>query len=159
MECKLEKRNGRWTCLDCGWIYAIESDNPPRRPCPKGKPKEIPQYTTGTIMHDLLSERLGVGLKTGCACKAWIDQMNIWGPIESRENLVKIVNALLAEAKRRDWQLDGRPMLSVAASVGTKLPGGMYFARAWTRSLVTEAINRSEQNEKPPVDVRNNDRT
>ena len=74
--------------------------------------------------------------------------MNEWGPKGCRENLVKIVNALLAEAKRRKWQLEGRPILSKVAKIGTALPGGMIFARSWARKLVLEAIERSEQNEK-----------
>lgn len=156
IDCKLELNEaGHYYCPACGWVYPLNTAKPPRRNCPTAKdaPRPLPKYTTGTIMHDMLQEKLGVGMKAGCACKAWIDQMNVWGPIESRENLVKIVNALLAEAKRRGWKLDGRPMLSAAACVGTKCPGGLIFARAWTRKLVTEAINRSEQYEESKVIV------
>ena len=106
------------------------------------------KYKTGDILHNLLRDKLGTGFKTGCACKAWIAKMNEWGPKGCRENLVKIVNALLAEAKRREWQLDGRPILSKVARIGACVPGSMCFARAWARRLVREAIRRSEQNEK-----------
>ena len=116
-------------------------------------------YNTGDMLHGLLRERLGVGIKDGCQCREWIDRMNQWGPDGSRKYLTQIVNALLAEADRRQWQIDGRPLLTKAAKIGTNIPGGMIFARAWVRALVTEAINRSEQSEKPQVDVRRDDRT
>ncbi len=148
--CTLERTDkGLWQCSVCGWTYPHQTDKPPRRTCP-----EPPPYTTGDILHDLLAEKLGVGLKEGCACKAWISQMNVWGPTGSREHLVGIVNALLAEAKRREWKLEGKPILSKVAGIGTTLPGGMIFARAWTRRLVNEAITRSERHEEDKMELR-----
>lgn len=116
-------------------------------------------FTTGTILHDLLSDKLGVDAMEGCRCKEWIDKMNVWGPVGSRKYLTKIVNALLAEAKRRQWKLSGHPILTKAAQIGTDLPGGMIFARAWVRRIVLQAITRSEQSEESKVDVRRDDRT
>ncbi len=104
-------------------------------------------YTTGTILHDLIQERLGVGLKKGCACKMWIDRMNVWGPTETLENIVPIVNALLAEAKRREWEIEGRPLLSATAKMVDKTPLGVIIARTWARRLVKEAVHRSEEYE------------
>ncbi len=103
-------------------------------------------YTTGIILHALLQDKLGTGFKSGCACKEWLARMNEWGPGGCRENLKKIVGGLLAEAKRRQWVLDGHPILSKVAAIGTELPGGMIFARAWARKIVLEAITRSERN-------------
>jgi len=107
----------------------------------------------GTILHTLLLSRLGTDVVSGCACRAWISQMNRWGPDRCRDNLIKIVNALLAEAKRREWKLDGKPILSRIAKYGTTLPGGIIFARSWARKLVLEAIKRSEQSEEPDLGV------
>ena len=163
MNCVFVKQvDGTWVCCICGWCYNRALDKPPRRNCPKSSVRpptltelieavcriERPKYKTGDILHNLLQDKLGTGFKTGCACKAWITKMNEWGPKGCRENLVKIVNALLAEAKRREWQLDGRPILSKVARIGACVPGSMCFARAWARRLVREAIRRSEQNEK-----------
>lgn len=33
-ECRLTLVSGRWTCPQCGWVYRLESEKPPRRNCP-----------------------------------------------------------------------------------------------------------------------------
>lgn len=99
----------------------------------------------GNVLHDLLLERLGVALTSDCDCDKWVMLMNAWGPKGCRENLSKIVGALLNEAQRRSWKLSGRPLLSIAARVGTFTPWGRAYARAWARSLVREAIEQCEE--------------
>ena len=84
-------------------------------------------------------------MEAGCECKKWINLMNAWGPKECRNHIDRIVNALMNEAKRRKWQLDGRPLLSVAARVGALTPWGRAYARRWARSLVLKAIEGSNE--------------
>lgn len=33
-----QNEQGLWQCSECGWVYPKESEKPPRRNCPKGKP-------------------------------------------------------------------------------------------------------------------------
>lgn len=115
----------------------------------------------GTTLHDLLLDRFDLDMVQGCGCKQWIEKMNVWGPAGCREHLDEIVRKMLGEAERRKWKLGDKPLLSAVARVGTLTPWGMRFARSWARKLVTEAIERSEQNEKNEleVDVRHHDRT
>ena len=100
---------------------------------------------TGPLLHRLLQDKLGAGFKSGCDCKEWLAKMNAWGPAGCREHLTEIVDTLMAEATRRDWKLEGRPLLSKAACVGTKYSLGKAFAQRWARKLVLKAIERSEQ--------------
>lgn len=104
----------------------------------------MPRLNVGDVLHDLLLLRLGVSLTSDCDCDKWITLMNLWGPQGCRENLNKIVGAMLAEAQRRNWKLDRRPLLSVVARVGALVPWGRAYARAWARALVHEAIERCE---------------
>lgn len=99
----------------------------------------------GNILHDILYNRFGVDISTGCACKVWITQMNQGGPEWCRKNIQGIVGKMLSEAKRRKWVLEGRHVLSRAARLGTMLPWGMDYARKWARGLVLEAIELSER--------------
>jgi hypothetical protein len=127
-----------WFCPQCGWLYY--GPVAPRRNCPKSKMRADLTLGPGDVLHNLMADRLGVGLTLGCNCKAWIEKMNYWGPQGCREKLDKIVDALVAEARRRDWKLDGHPVLSAIAKVGDATPLGGYCARAWARSLVLEAV-------------------
>lgn len=99
----------------------------------------------GETLHNLLYNRFGVDMTLNCACKAWIARMNEGGPEWCRENVQKIVSKMLSEAKRRKWVLEGRPLLSKLARLGTITPWGMAFAREWARKLVLEAIELSER--------------
>ncbi len=105
---------------------------------------DSPSQSVGDILHDLLLDRLGVLLTSDCDCDKWIMLMNAWGPKGCRENLTKIVGALLNEAQQRNWKLNGRPLLSLAARVGTLTPWGRAYARTWAKRLVLEAIRRCE---------------
>jgi hypothetical protein len=140
-----------WKCQHCGWTYPRESDTPPRRNCPKA-PKEKPPEASeqkpgvGDILHELLKERIGAKITLDCPCRAIISLMNTWGVGGCRENLDRIVASLIGEARKRKWKFQGRPLLSQAASIGTKLPLGMLFARTWASKLVQEAIEKSERN-------------
>ncbi len=134
MYCRLEHN----ICTNCGWVYSGNSQKVIQRICFK--------KGLGDYLHELLINKLGADFENGCACKEWLLRMNEWGPGGCRENLKKIVGGLLAEAKRRQWVLDGHPILSKVAAIGTELPGGMIFARAWARKIVLEAITRSERN-------------
>jgi len=71
--------------------------------------------------------------------------MNKWGVEGCRENLERIVEHLLKEASRRNWRLEGRRLLSLAARIGTRTPWGRKFAEAWARKLVVEAIELTER--------------
>lgn len=79
----------------------------------------------GTALHELLQERFSLDFLEGCNCQQWVEKMNVWGSQGCRENMGSIVNKMLGEAKRRKWKINGRPLLSVAARLGTILPGGM----------------------------------
>jgi hypothetical protein len=71
--------------------------------------------------------------------------MNEWGPEGCQERITPIVGALLGEAARRGWALQGRPILSKVARLGIMAPFGIVFARAWARGLVLEAIRLSSK--------------
>ena len=103
----------------------------------------------GDTLHRLLRERIGVNTIAKCCCDEKRDLMNAQGSAWCRENIDWIVGGLLDEAKKRRWKIDGKPLLSLAAKYGTILPWGMAYARAWARSLVTEAIEICERTEEP----------
>jgi rubredoxin len=42
-DCPLTLVAGRWTCPDCGWVYRLKSEKPPRRNCPEGRPLPDPR--------------------------------------------------------------------------------------------------------------------
>ncbi len=115
------------------------------RVCPMSPKMITRNYQTGDQLHELLYDRFGVDMTLTCACKAWIIKMNEGGPEWCRENVQKIVGKMLSEAKQRNWELKGRPLLSKVARIGTILPWGMAFARVWARELVLEAIELSER--------------
>jgi hypothetical protein len=71
--------------------------------------------------------------------------MNEWGIAGCRKNIAHIVRWLLTEARRRQWHIDKRPILSIAARLGTRTEWGMAFARMWARKLVEEAISNAER--------------
>jgi len=99
-------------------------------------------HLVGDNLHNILIGRYQIGVGWRCRCKEWIGRMNEWGPEGCRTNLAKIVDALLSEAKRRNWALEGRPLLSAVARLGSKAPLGAIVARAWARRLVLEAIEQ-----------------
>ncbi len=146
-DCVWNENGPPWKCCQCGWIYArwgepIPSGKPPRRNCPSA-PGLKP--SVGDILHNLLLARLGVGLTSGCDCAKQIALMNAWGPQGCRENLNRIVGAMLSEAQRRNWKLDRRPLLSAVARIGALVPWGRAYARMWARALVLEAVRRCEE--------------
>ncbi len=153
-DCDLQQLpDGQWHCPECDPRRQRLLPVPARRNCDTGLATVIkPTSTTmgvGTTLHSLLYDRFGVDIVTGCACKAWIAKMNEGGPEWCHKNLDSIVSKMLSEANRRNWQLDGRPLLSKVAKIGTALPWGMAFARTWARKLVLEAIEICErENEK-----------
>lgn len=146
-DCTWNKDGPPWECQQCNWVYArrskpILSDKPPRRNCSNTSGLNP---GVGDTLHNLLLTRLGVGLTSGCDCAKQIALINAWGSKGCRENLNKIVGALLSEAQQRNWKLNGRPLLSLAARVGTLTPWGRAYARAWARKLVLEAVRRCEE--------------
>ena len=104
-------------------------------------------HNPGTILHDLIYERIGSDSDETCQCDKTQMLMNAWGPDGCRKNLDWIVSELVKEARKRKWYIDGKPLLTVAARFGTMTPLGMMFARRWLRALVLEAIERSERSE------------
>ncbi len=159
-DCNLQQRDdGLWHCPECDPGQQRLLPVPAQRNCSLAKellslyPEPLNDSNrgmhVGTQLHNLLYDRFGVDIVTGCACKAWIDTMNKGGPTWCRVNIDSIVSKMLSEANRRNWQLDGRPLLSKVAKIGTVLPWGMAFARTWARKLVLEAIEICErENEK-----------
>lgn len=144
IDCPLTLIDGKWTCPNCGWIYPKERDKPPQRNCPTLISRRPTEDGVGTALHDLLYVRYGLNYHSGCGCRQLVILMNSWGPQECRDNIDLIVGKLLAQAKKRKWKLDSRPLLTAVAKVGAKLPYGMNFARAWARKLVMEAIESCE---------------
>ena len=138
-DCMMQLKDGKWSCPDCEWTYPLQAEEPPKRNCP------VAMQRVGSILHELLRNDIGAGCKVDCNCRKWMEKMNAWGPAGCREHLAEIVDTLLAEAERRNWKLDGRPLLSKAAYIGTKCPLGKALARRWARKLVLTAIERSEQ--------------
>lgn len=159
MDCPFQLDKGLWTCPDCGWRYPLKTETPPKRNCTKPpSEKTTPVGFVGNILHDILLYEHNIDMVAGCGCQKWIDLMNAWGPDGCRENHATIVGGLLSEAKRRKWAFNDRPVLSAVAKIGTLLPGGLAFARAWARRIVTEAINRSENEITDDVGLWCNDR-
>jgi len=152
--------NGTWRCSRCGWLYNRATERPPRRNCPKS-PAYPSSRGVGSCLHDLLREQIGVDYHTKCNCQQHVLLMNEWGVEECQKNLDKIVGWLLSEARKRKWQLNGRPLLSAVARVGCLTPLGMIVARTWARAIVREAITRSKQSEQEDstLGVRSDDRT
>lgn len=150
MNCDLQQReDSKWWCPVC--------DPGQQRLLPVAALRNCKQYPTsvpdpkarvGTTLHDILYDRFGVDITKSCACKEWIAKMNQGGPEWCREKLDGIVSKMLSEAKSRDWVLEGRPLLSKLARLGTILPWGMAFAREWARKLVLEAIELSERKDE-----------
>ena len=141
MECSyIVMRSRILQCQICGRV--TESEYPPEQ---THSVCSLSRRLPGTILHDLLCLRLGVGFSTDCGCKEWVAKMNEWGPEGCREYLESIVDKMLASAEKRNWKLNGRPLLSAAACVGCKCSWGKRYARRWARKLVLEAIERSER--------------
>lgn len=147
--CDLRQEGSCYRCQSCGWRY----HKLVRHNCSKG----IAQKGPGNYLHDALISKFKWTKRKGCGCKKLMQLMNAWGPRGCRENIDKIVGQMVQEAVKREWKMDGRPLLSLAANAGTRLPGGMVFARAWARRLVLKAIRRSEQDESNKMDLRDND--
>jgi len=99
----------------------------------------------GDNLHNLLRSRFGISCIHSCGCQEWIKRMNHWGPEGCREHLESIVDKMLTSAEKRNWKLDGRPLLSAAACIGTKCSWGRKYTRRWACKLVLEAIERSER--------------
>lgn len=140
-------------CIHCGWVWPRKGPFP-RRNCStfRKSSKLVKRFDDipidagpGANLHKLLKTRLGAETELHCDCKKWIHRMNAWGPAECCKHIGQVVTALLGEAQRRKWKLDGRPLLSAAARIGTKTPWGMKYARRWARSLVEEAIEMAEK--------------
>ena len=59
----------------------------------------------GDRVHKLIAWAFGQRAVDGCGCRAWIDQMNAWGPAGCREHLDEIVDHLVEVATERNWTL------------------------------------------------------
>lgn len=139
--------NSLWQCIYCHYIYPIQSAKPPRRNCPKSPNRPSENKVPGNRLHEILLDRFNLDITEGCGCRKRINLMNAWGPKGCRENLDEIVAGMIAEARKQKWQIDGRPLLTALARVGTLTPLGIAFARAWARKLVLEAIEHCERSE------------
>ncbi len=144
---------GIWECSECGYCNTRLRTEPFIRNCPttpieKTATGEVAKTGPGIRLHELLRERFNLDFTTNCGCRQWIQKMDIWGPDGCRKNIDKIVSKMLGEAKRRKWVIDGKPLLTVAAQVGTLTSLGIAYARWWARKIVFEAIERSELDDK-----------
>ena len=149
INCPTKLVDGKWTCPNCGWVYPLQSERPPHRNCPKASSAKLPKPGVGDFLHDILLEEFNLDITASCGCKKQIQLMNAWGSEGCQENIGQIVNHMLGEAKKRDWRIEGRPLLSIAAKLGTKTTYGMIYARKWARNLVRESIKQFERQNGP----------
>ena len=142
-DCQLQPDGDKYTCIRCGWSYhKIVHHN-----CYRPENQDPIPPSVGDFLHNILREEFNLDITTSCGCRKQIHLMNAWGPEGCRENIGQIVNHMLGEAKKRDWMLEGRPLLSTIARLGTKTPLGMSYARKWARDLVFRAIKLCEEQE------------
>ncbi|KKN80838.1 hypothetical protein LCGC14_0326450 [marine sediment metagenome] len=69
MDCPLQlNTDGIWQCPQCNWTYRIQSDEPPRRNCPKA-----PSQGLGDTVAKLIK---AVGIKPCGGCRKRQAQLN-----------------------------------------------------------------------------------
>lgn len=101
---------------------------------------------TGDHLHALIAEHFGQQVAAGCGCNDWIAQMNQWGPDGCRANRQKIVDRMIAEAKKRGWYREGKPLIVNAATrLAAATSWGLAHATRYCGQLVDQAIEQAEE--------------
>lgn len=148
--------SNRWTCPNCGWSYSprhpekVDATKPPHRNCPASEDPAVRARLAaerltlvGNQLHDLIAEMFGEAARLGCGCNEWIAKMNVWGPNGCLEHMTAIIDRLVDQITKHEWDTEIPAMVKLAR-VGLKIPLGETVIRWRCQALVEEAIRRAE---------------
>lgn len=160
MDCPAIQRDGEWWCPECRKPFRRPTTEPPRRTCwtltaspatPDDTPPHIADVAPripgpGDCLHRLILDAFGIAPEHGCGCEDWIAQMNAWGVAGCRANRQKIVDRMIAEAKKRHWHREGKPLIVNAATrLAAATSWGLAYAARYCGGLVDQAIARAAE--------------
>lgn len=144
-----QESDGSWRCSQCGWRTPRPLDHAPAKYC-LGQ-RETQSLGPGEQLHRLITQYCGAGPAAGCNCPEWIQRMNAWGVAGCREHFDEIVDELMAEGRRRQWDLTELPVRGLAIRTAARIGGSEYLFYLGAKWLVRRAIARAARDERKRV--------